>query len=254
MEFNNLKKIGLTEGEIKVYQALLELGETTKTALTKKSEVSPSKIYDITNRLARKGIISITKKQGIMNFKAADPKRLNDFMKDKEEEIESEKDVVKEILPFLTTMYQKNQGEGEVEVDVFHGWEGLKTAFISLENSMKKGDESLVFGASIGKSPEKADIFFRRHQQRIEKIGYRVRIIFNEDMKKRDERKSYYESHKLHRIKYLHQTTFTESYIYKNSILFVMLFENPISIKIKSKDAVESFKQFFETMWKQAKR
>lgn len=41
MEFQDLKKIGLTEGEIRVYKALLELGETTKTKLAKESKISP---------------------------------------------------------------------------------------------------------------------------------------------------------------------------------------------------------------------
>ena len=35
MQLTNLKQIGLTDGEIKVYEALLELGETTKTKLAK---------------------------------------------------------------------------------------------------------------------------------------------------------------------------------------------------------------------------
>ena len=35
MTFNQLKEIGLTEYEIKVYEALLELGESTKTPAEK---------------------------------------------------------------------------------------------------------------------------------------------------------------------------------------------------------------------------
>src|SRR3989344_345400 len=111
MSFRELKKIGLTDGEIKVYEALLELGETTKTKLAKKSEVSPSKIYDITNRLIRKGIISSVRKRGIMHFKAADPKRLNDFLNQKEQEINEEKDIVKNLLPILTAKFQKTEEE-----------------------------------------------------------------------------------------------------------------------------------------------
>ena len=86
---------------------------------------------------------------------------------------------------------------------------------------MSKGDISLVFGASIGKKPEKADIFFINHQQRVEKKGYKVKIIFNEDMKQRKERHEYYDNHKIHEIRYLHQSTFTETYIYKDSVLFL---------------------------------
>ena len=64
MDLTDLKRIGLTEGEIKIYNALLELGETTRTELAKKSGISPSKIYDVANRLLEKGIISSVKKNG----------------------------------------------------------------------------------------------------------------------------------------------------------------------------------------------
>jgi sugar-specific transcriptional regulator TrmB len=62
MELQDLKKIGLTHGEIKIYEALLDLGECTRTILAKKSGISPSKIYDVANRLIEKGIISSVKK------------------------------------------------------------------------------------------------------------------------------------------------------------------------------------------------
>ena len=64
MDIRDLTKIGLTEGETKVYAALLDLGETTRTELAKKSGISPSKIYDVVNRLMEKGIVSSVKKQG----------------------------------------------------------------------------------------------------------------------------------------------------------------------------------------------
>ncbi|MHA2069961.1 MAG: helix-turn-helix domain-containing protein, partial [Candidatus Thorarchaeota archaeon] len=73
MEIQDLRNIGLTDGEIRIYEALLELGETTRTQLAKKSGVSPSKIYDVTNRLIEKGIVSAVKKDGILHFSAANP-------------------------------------------------------------------------------------------------------------------------------------------------------------------------------------
>lgn len=251
MSFRELKKIGLTDGEIKVYEALLELGETTKTKLAKKSEVSPSKIYDITNRLIRKGILSSVKKSGVMHFKAADPKRLNDFIKKKEEEINEERRVVNDILPMLMAKYQKN--EEEIDIDVFYGWDGLKTAFLTLENSMGKKDVSYVFGASIGLAPTLGDIFWKQHQARVEKCGFKVMIIFNEDMRSgRVLRHEYYDNHPLHEIRYLHQGTMNEFYIYKNHVLILISLKKPIGILIKSQETVDAFKKFFETMWKTA--
>lgn len=253
MSFRELKKIGLTDGEIKVYEALLELGEATKTKLAKKSEVSPSKIYDITDRLIRKGIISSVRKCGVMHFKAADPNRLNDFIKKKEEEIDNEKKIVNNILPTLMAKYQES--EGDIDIDVFYGWDGLKTAFLTLENSMGKKDVSYVFGASVGLSPKQGDIFWKQHQARVEKRGFKVMIIFNEDMKKgRKQRHEYYDNHPIHEIRYLHQETMNEFYIYKKHVLIFISLKKPIGILIKNKETVDAFKKFFETMWKTARK
>jgi len=251
MDVFDLRRVGLTDGEIKLYDALLELGETTRAQLVKKSRVSPSKIYDVINRLTEKGLVSSVKKHGILHFSAANPERLKDFLEQKETDIEREKQLVTAMLPSLLARYKKT--EEETDVEVFYGWEGLKTVFLDLENSMSKEDESLVFGASIGKNPEQADLFFHKHQQRVEKRGYKVRIIFNEDLRKRKHRYAYYVNHRIHEIRFLHNNTFTELYIYKNSVLFLMLLRKPIAINVKNKEVVGSFRQFFETLWKEAK-
>ena len=105
MNIRDLTKIGLTEGEIKVYGALLELGETTRTELAKKSGISPSKIYDIVNRLMEKGIVSSVKKEGVLHFSAANPDRLRDFLQKKEEDILAERAIVGQLLPSLLAQY-----------------------------------------------------------------------------------------------------------------------------------------------------
>jgi len=252
VEFKKLKNIGLTDGEIKVYEALLELGETTKTKLAKKSGVSPSKVYDIADRLLRKGIISSVKIQGVTHFKAADPVRLKDFIEKKEEEIDEEKRIINDLLPMLAAKY--NQSEGEIDINTFYGWDGLKTAFLTLENSMGRGDVSDVFGASVGLAPQQGDIFWKQHQARVEKRGFKVRIIFNEDMREgRKQRHEYYDGHPLHEIRYLHQQTLNEFYIYKEHVLILISLRIPIAIIIKNKETVEAFRQFFKTLWAQAK-
>jgi hypothetical protein len=116
---------------------------------------------------------------------------------------------------------------------------------------MGKKDVSYVFGASTGLAPEQGDIFWKQHQARVEKRGFKVMIIFNEDMRKgRILRHEYYDKHPLHEIKYLHQETMNEFYIYKNHVLILISLKKPIGILIKNKETVDAFKKFFETMWK----
>ena len=44
MELKVLADLGLTDGEIRVYTALLELGASTSGKIIEKSKISPSKI------------------------------------------------------------------------------------------------------------------------------------------------------------------------------------------------------------------
>lgn len=252
MEISQLRNVGLTKGEIKVYKALLKLGESTRTELAKISGISPSKIYDVANRLIEKGIISKVKKNNVIHFIASNPKNLKEIINKKLKEIEQEKKLVDELLPELLNQYNKSEKESDVEV--FYNWKGLKTVFFELTETLKKGDTNYIFGASEGYNSEQADIFFSQHYERVKKAGFKVKIIFNEKVRQNKKRVSYYEKNKLHEVKYLNQETYTELNFYKDTVLIIMLVSNPIAIKIKNKEAVESFKQFFNTLWKQAKK
>ncbi|MFC1752349.1 TrmB family transcriptional regulator [Thermoproteota archaeon] len=252
MDIIDLKKIGLTQGEIKVYDALLELGESTRTELAKKSGISPSKIYDVANRLLEKGIISSVKKEGVIHFSAADPERIKDFIEQKQEEINKEKEFVDKILPTLLLKYQKT--EEEVDIEVFYGWQGMKTAYNDIIKRMSKGEINYIFGASIGKDWKQADRFFINYRKGSEKKGYKIKIIFNEDVRGHKPRTDYYEKNRNHEVKYLHQSTFSEINLYKDTVLFVMLLKKPIVIRVKNKEAADSFRKFFDTMWDLAKK
>ncbi len=249
MELADLKKIGLTEGEIRIYDALLDLGESTRTELAKKSGISPSKIYDVANRLLEKGIISSVKKNGVIHFSAADPEKFKDYLQHKEAEIEKEKKLVNQLLPTLLAKYQKT--EEETDIEVFYGWDGMKTAFDGIVKALKPGEFNYIFGASKGFSSKQADIFFSQYYQKKRKRGFGTKIIFNEDVRENKQRTSIFRE-KPNEIRFLHQDTFTEINLYKNTVLIIMLLKKPIVMRIKNKEAADSFKKFFDTIWNMA--
>ena len=250
MEINELKKIGFTQGETRIYAALLELGETTRTELAKKSGISPSKIYDVANRLMEKGIVSTVKKQGVLHFSAADPERLKDFLNQKEAELNQEKELVSQLLPTLLAKYQKTREQ--VDIEVFYGWEGMQTVYGDIIKSLSKGDINYIFGASKGLDPKQADWFFSKYYEQTKKKKYTVKIIFNENMRTYADRVGFFLKTAPHEVRFLHNNTFTELNVYKDTVLFIMLFKKPIVIRVHSKEAADAFK-FFSTMWELAK-
>ena len=61
---NTLKSVGFTSAEIKVFMALLELGSSTVTQIVEKSGTTSSKIYELLDKLIRKGLVSQVIKAG----------------------------------------------------------------------------------------------------------------------------------------------------------------------------------------------
>ncbi len=249
MDLRDLKKVGLTEGELKLYLALLDLGESTRTELAKKSGISPSKIYDVANRLLEKGIISSVKKNNVLHFSACNPEKFKGYLNNKQTKLEKEKQLVDELLPTLIAKYTEKEETADVEV--FYGWEGMKTAFDDIANSLEKGEFNYAFGASEGYNVEQANIFFSQYYKKKKAKGYGTKIIFNESVRKNINRISLLRQ-KPNEMKFLHQETFTEINLYKNKVLIIMMLKQPIIIRIKNQEAAESFKKFFDSLWQSA--
>lgn len=251
MEFQDLQRIGLTKGEIKIYKALLDLGECTKTKLAKKSGISPSNIYDITNRLIEKGIISKVEKNGVAHFSPANPKQILNYLEEKEKEIDREKEFVASLLPMLLSKFESS--EEKVNVEVFQGWTGMKTVFENLLEECEKNDWNYVFGASRGKSEQKADLFFIKYSKIRAEKGIKTKIIFNEELRERSERVDFFKKSKQYEVRFLQQSTPAEILVYKNKALLIILTESPLVIRITGQEVANSFKQYFDLMWKSAK-
>ena len=87
MNLEVLRELGLTEGEIKVYLALIGLGEVTSGPIVKEARVSLSKVYQILDRLSKKGLVAHILKNNTKYFKAADPNRLLVYLNEKQDSL-----------------------------------------------------------------------------------------------------------------------------------------------------------------------
>src|SRR3989344_3389131 len=99
MDVKLLEEIGLTEGEVKVYFALLRLGLTKTGALAAKAGVSSSKVYKILGRLELKGLAGHVVKGKITYYRAMQPERILDYLDDKQKALEEKRRQVEAILP-----------------------------------------------------------------------------------------------------------------------------------------------------------
>ena len=134
------------------------------------------------------------------------------------------------------------------KVEVYEGKEGVKTVF---NDALKEGKEFLCFGStgiSPGIIPYELTHF---HKQRIKrKIPWRV--IYNDDKfgRKRGQEASKWP---YSTVKYMEKTSPTTTYCYSNKVAIVLwIKERLLAIMIQDKIIANSYKDFFEILWKNA--
>jgi sugar-specific transcriptional regulator TrmB len=177
MDVRALEELGLTNGEIKVYLALVRLGETTSGPIVEESGVSVSKVYPILDRLAKKGLVSHIVKRNVKYFKAADPNRLLVYLQEKQDQIKEQEASVKQLVKELEV-----QGGTAITAEtaqVFDGMKGIQTARERTLKIMKKGDQMWVVG--ISKTPYTGMMtpYFREYHKKRYTKGIKCRYLYN---------------------------------------------------------------------------
>lgn len=120
----DLQKLGLNEKESKVYLASLELGYASVQDIAKKSGINRATTYFIIDGLVKKNLITQIEKDKKTFFAAEDPRGLGSIIDKKLKEAEEVKNIFKDILPQLESIY--NLAAEKPKVRYYEGMEGLQ--------------------------------------------------------------------------------------------------------------------------------
>lgn len=245
-----LEEIGLTQGETKVYLALLKLGSSKTGIISKEAEVSSSKVYKILDRLEKKGLVGHGKVGEVKHFKAMEPKSLLKFIELKKEELNKKEKEIEKIIPELEI--QQQLSKSKTSAVLYEGIKSIKNYFYSMLSELNKGDEYYVIGATYGHKKEILKSFFQRyHKDRVKK-NIKVKMLANTGEKNKLTPATFIYSE----VKYLPEYLITNTIIvfYKDKLLMYFLTEEPKGIVIQDEEIVKSFKTYFNTFWKIAKK
>ena len=245
MDIEVFRRIGLTEGEIKTYLALLRLGESSIGSICREAKVSKSKLYDILDRLIDKGFVGYIIKNGTKYFSTSDPRVIMEYIQRKREELDQTSQQVEGILDTLQKEWA-TQSRGRV-AEIYEGIHGLKTIREQLLSTLKKDDELLVLVAPK-LANEKWEAWFMDFHKRREKRGVGLRIIYSRDAKQFAERRKQL---RLTQVRYLPNDKVSPNWVdvYNDAILFVVMLKEPLSIVIRDKSLADSFRSYFDMMW-----
>lgn len=242
---SSLEDIGLTKAQIKVYLALLELGETTSGPIIKKSQLQNSVVYNALSQLIEQGLVTFVIKGKTKYFSPADPKNLIRFIEDKKEKIE---DLIPQLLAKQKLAKQKQTAS------IFLGWKGIYNAFNFILETLPKGSEYIAFAAGFEEQyTEESKQFFREFQKKRDLMKYKVKLITNESARQQVKKYEYYSKFSKPEYRFVPDLAPLGVIIFGDNVMNVSFGEHPVAIINTSKQIAESYRHFFYSMWKIAK-
>ncbi len=231
-----LRKIGLSSKESEIYIALLKNSPIGGGELAKLLNMDRTHTYNLLSNLVSKGLATHILKDNKKLFRSTSPKNLLNQVQKKET-------IIKSILPELLKLEKIKKEPANVRI--LEGKEGLRTMVRMLFDSEAK--EICVFGGT-GKSYESLKYEMPIIGESTKKAKINGRIITGENL-----RGKLFAKLKNFEVKYIQESTPTSTMIFGNKVSINVFDEKVFVILIESKSVADSYRKYFEYMWKIAK-
>lgn len=235
MDIKKLEDAGFNKNEAKVYLALLNTGASQAGKISKESQINRTTIYDTLERLIEKGLVTFVVEANKKVFSPVSPRQILDRLKQTEKSFQ-------EILPELSTTFEESKDREESSL--FKGRKGIRSILQDILNCK----EYVAFGSS-GKFLEvmKHDFELFQKQKRISNI--KARVILSESSRNTEQVRSAYA-----RFKYIPNqfSSPTTTFVYSQKTAIIIWGDTPIATLISSKEVANSYKRYFDLLWKKA--
>lgn len=237
-----LREIGLSQNEARVYEALLQIGESSVQKIAVKAKVHRRNVYDSLSKLIEKGLAAEIFIKGEKNFKAINPTRLLDLIKEKEGKLTT-------VLPEMQAKYEA--GEEQEEAYLYRGIEGFKNY---LQDILKTRETVYFIGAKAFWLDPRLKHFLPRFQRERKRLGIRFMHIFDHEVKQQmpEILKLVGKPYKFLPEEYSSLTAMDIFGDYVVTFVGVQpgqLEEEPLQFVMKSRKLADGYRKFFQFMW-----
>lgn len=242
-----LQNLGLSPNEAKIYETLVERGESSVSDIAVAAQIHRRNAYDAIHRLIDKGLCFQIFSSTENRYNAVDPDKLVELFAERQQKLDK-------ILPDLKKKFTRRVAPEEAYI--YRGLEGQKNIF---RDMLRVGQDSYVVGAKGGWFEPKIEAgrvaFFKEATHKKIKFyqlfDYEVKTQipsfpkhFPGDLKYRFLPKEYSTNSLIH--------VFGDYFITYSGLQILKLDEKVVFFVIHSKDLAESYRKWFWFMWQQS--
>lgn len=173
----NLKKLGLTPDECKIYLSLLDSAKS-HLEVARKTGVNRTKVYRVADELIKRGLITVEQDDLGKKLAANSPSNLEIALTTAEEKLKNQRQLLDAVLPDLQGMFASSDQKKSTDftVNTYEGVDGFKQM---LWNELKAKDEVLAFGDGTLQNLVDDERWAEKHRAKTVEAGYTLREILN---------------------------------------------------------------------------
>lgn len=240
------ESLGLSPNEGKIYETLVELGESSISGIATAAKIHRRNVYDAMQRLIDKGLCFQIFSSKENKYNAVDPDKLMELWKEKEDELAA-------ALPDLKKKFVARVAPEEAYI--YRGLEGQKNIF---RDVLRVGKNSYFIGAKGGwfdpRLKAASDAFFREANRK--KIKFFQ--LFDAEIKQAPDFPKYFPSKLEHRFLPPKYSTTSAIHIFGDYIVTytgmtnMHLDDDIVFFVIHSKKLADDYRTWFGYLWEKA--
>ncbi len=237
MQADQLLHFGFTSNEARIYLALLEFGPLSAGLISKRTLINRRTTYDTIEKLIKQGFLSYSIVANKKVFRSLNP----DLIVEKIKDLEKEAQVLITQLKDLSFKVKE-----ETEVYTLRGRKGIR----SILNDILKAKEYVVFGSNED-FPEMMKHDFVQFQRKKKELHLKSRTLLSISLKGKEILNDVVTTFRFIPSDY---SLPTSTFVYGTTVTTIIWSENPIGIVVENKSIADSYRHYFNALWKTGKR
>lgn len=241
-----LKTYGLNDNEIVVFLALIDLKGAFAKDLIEKTKFHKNIIYDNLYKLIEKGLVSEVLIENKKFFSCGDADIISGYIDETQRKF---KEYEKDIDELKKRIKEQKESPQKTQVKMFTGIEGVKQVF---RHELEIGEDYFVIGAPKESVELLGSIFWNGFNAKQKTKGMYGKLIFNETL--RDFARNF--NSDILEVRFFEKSfePLTEIMIYGKFVATIVWSKEPIATLIENEEVAQSYKKYFNILWKQTKK
>lgn len=240
-----LRGLGFSEKESRVYLASVKLGTSTMQKISKMSGVNRATTYVLVEALIKRGLMSSVTKGKKRYFTVEAPEKLQSILEQERTQLKEKEQMVENVVPKLAELFDATHGQNKPQVRFYEGKNGL----IAVRDEILKSKEKKAYSLY---NADKIQEVFTEEERKSFSVKRLSKGVFSNSLYTSSKGPIFVDN-KLNKTDF----TYIPNDIYNSPIditvfdykvVITSLKEPLLSVLIESQDIADSFKQMFDLL------